>query len=105
MHNHRLAGRLAVGILATLSVTSGWAHPEPEPGPPPESLAKALIAETDGEIDRRKLLVTHASEAAPDHPAVRWHTGFVRAGSKWVAIDEYQESARKRTALTLLRRR
>jgi len=53
---------------------------------------QALRQEIAGSNTDRKELLEAAREQAPDHPAVRWHSGYVREHNRWVKFDEVPDA-------------
>jgi hypothetical protein len=58
-----------------------------------EYVSKALQAETEGKNSRRSALLSEALETAPGYAAARWHSGYVRADTRWVKFDEMSATA------------
>lgn len=63
-----------------------------------ETIREALQREAYGLIEDREQLLSAASLAAPNNPAVRWQLGFVRSSSgEWIKAEE--RGNKKRVAL------
>jgi hypothetical protein len=67
-------------------------------------VAEALQAELAGKNSRRDGLLRAALEEAPDHPAARSQSGYVRSAGRWVKFDEPSPSASADHRLAAYRR-
>lgn len=56
-------------------------------------VADALRAELDGNLAKRRVLLSVAVDLQPDFAPARWHSGQVRAGGKWQNVKAAQAAA------------
>jgi Pretoxin HINT domain len=59
----------------------------------PALVADALRAEATGNGAQRSALLDAALVVAPEFSPARWHSGQVRVGDAWLAVDEAQQAA------------
>lgn len=51
-------------------------------------VSAALESELEGANDQRTSQLGEALESTPDYAPALWHAGYVRAGKKWLKVDE-----------------
>ena len=94
---------LAVALGLGVGLGSGWLTARPAAAENKSEqergaaayVSQALRAEVVGKNSDREGLLQAALEEAPDHPAARWQSGYVRSGKQWVKFDEVPEMAAK----------
>ncbi len=58
-------------------------------------VSSALQAEVSGDAQERARLLEDAQRRFPDAPSVRWHSGQIWTGQKWISVDEAPKLAQK----------
>jgi hypothetical protein len=85
-----LAGGLAVllGIGWTAARSAAAEYKTQQERLASGHVAEALQYEITGNNSRRDGLLKTALEEAPDYPAARWQSGYVRSGRRWIKFEE-----------------
>lgn len=97
-----MQSRFSLGTLA-LAVVSPWlpaailaASPSPKtPGSSKGLVQAALVAELNGNRERRSDLLSRALARDPNFAPARWQAGFVRVGERWLTVEAATSDARR----------
>lgn len=80
--------------LTSATIAAGSAENSGSPRPSAEVMvADALRAEIDGNLAKRRVLLSVAVDAQPDFAPARWHSGQVRTGNDWMSVKDSQAAA------------
>jgi hypothetical protein len=101
-----VVGGLAVlvGIGWTAVCAAGAEYQTQQERAASRCVSEALESEITGKNSHRDGLLKAALEEAPDHPAARWQSGYVRSGGRWVKFEELPELASQDQRLAAYRR-